>query len=243
MSFKLKYPFVKEVLIIEDDGDIANLVAIHLRDMDCNVSIAANGRVGYERAKEKSYDLIVLDIMLPEMDGLEICSRLRSEKNTAPIVMLTSKGENMDKIMGLEYGADMYATKPFNIVEFKTMLKALFRRIEISRSETYAEQCEVISAGNMTINITKKCVHIHDQRIDLTSKEFDLLALLAAHPGHSYSREQLLSLIWGYEYQAYEHTVNSHINRLRAKIEPDVANPRFVLTSWGVGYRFAEGLK
>ena len=234
---------MKEVLIIEDDSDIADLVAIHLRDMDCNVSKAANGREGYEMAKNKSYDLIVLDIMLPEMDGLEICSRLRKEKQTAPIVMLTSKAENIDKIMGLEYGADLYATKPFNIVEFKAMLKALFRRIDISRGEKNAQQCEVISVDNMTINLTKRCVHIHDQRIDLTLKEFELLALLASHPGHSYSREQLLSLIWGYEYQAYEHTVNSHINRLRAKIEPDVANPKFILTSWGIGYRFAEKLK
>ena len=233
---------MKEVLIIEDDGDIADLVAIHLRDMDCNVHKTANGRAGYEKAKEKPYDLIVLDIMLPEMDGLEICSRLRREKNTSPIVMLTSKSEEMDKIIGLEYGADMYATKPFNIIEFKAMLKALFRRIDISRSETIAEQCEVISADNLTINITKRSVHIQEERIELTPKEFDLLALLAAHPGHSYSREQLLSLIWGYEYHAYEHTVNSHINRLRAKIEPDVANPKFVLTSWGVGYRFADKL-
>lgn len=233
---------MKEVLIIEDDDDIADLVAIHLRDMDCNVTKTANGREGYEKAKDKSYDLIVLDIMLPEMDGLEICSRLRKEKNTAPIVMLTSKAENIDKITGLEYGADLYATKPFNIVEFKAMLKALFRRIDISRGEKNAQLCEVINVDNMTINITKRCVYIDGKRVELTHKEFELLALLAAHPGHSYSREQLLSLIWGYEYQAYEHTVNSHINRLRAKIEPDVANPKFILTSWGVGYRFAEKL-
>lgn len=231
---------VKEVLIIEDDEDIADLVAIHLRDMDCNVTKIVNGRIGYQKAKDKAYDLIVLDIMLPEMDGLEICSRLRREKNTSPIVMLTSKSEEMDKIMGLEYGADMYATKPFNIIEFKAMLKALFRRIDISRGETNAEQCEVINADNLAINITKRSVHINENRIELTPKEFDLLALLAAHPGRSYSREQLLSLIWGYEYSAYEHTVNSHINRLRAKIEPDVANPKFVLTSWGVGYRFTD---
>ncbi len=231
---------MKEVLIIEDDGDIADLLAIHLRDMDCNVSKSANGREGYEKARDKTYDMIVLDIMLPEMDGLEICSRLRKEKNTAPIVMLTSKAEEMDKILGLEYGADMYATKPFNIVGFKAMLKALFRRIDISRSETSAEKCEMISVDSMTINITKRCVHINDQRIDLTPKEFELLALLAAHPGHIYSREQLLSLIWGYEYHAYEHTVNSHINRLRAKIEPDITNPKYILTSWGAGYRFAD---
>lgn len=220
--------------------DIADLVAIHLRDMDCSVSKITDGLQGYEKARNKIYDLIVLDIMLPGMDGLEICSRLRKERNTSPIVMLTSKSDDMEKITGLEYGADMYVTKPFNIIEFKAMIKALFRRIDISRSEPNLAHRELISADNLTINITKRCVHIDERRIELTPKEFDLLALLAAHPGHSYSREQLLSLIWGYEYHAYEHTVNSHINRLRAKIEPDVANPKFVLTSWGVGYRFAE---
>lgn len=242
MPLRLKHSIAKEVLIIEDDGDIADLVAIHLNDMDCNVIKTANGLSGYEKAKDKTYDLIVLDLMLPGMNGLEICSRLRREKNTSPIVMLTSKSEDMEKIIGLEYGADMYVTKPFNIIEFKAMLKALFRRIDIARSETNPEQCEMISAGNLTINFTKRCVYIDEQRIELTPKEFDLLALLAAHPGHSYSRDQLLSLIWGYEYHAYEHTVNSHINRLRAKIEPDVANPTYVLTSWGVGYRFADGI-
>lgn len=154
--------------------------------------------------------------------------------------MLTARTEEIDKIRGLEYGADMYATKPFNIVEFKAMLKALFRRIGISRSESGNIRSEVIHAYNMIINLTKRSVHIDERRIDLTAKEFDLLAQLAAHPGRSYSREQLLSLIWGYEYQAYAHTVNSHINRLRSKIEPDITHPQFILTSWGVGYRFAD---
>ncbi len=233
---------MRDVLIIEDDEDIADLIAIHLSDMDCQVTKLDNGRVGYEKAMQKTYDLIVLDIMLPEMDGLEICSRLRKEKNTTPIVMLTAKTEEIDKITGLEYGADLYATKPFNIVQFKAMLKALFRRIDISRSETVTQPIEVIQIDDISINVIKKCVHKNRIRIDLTPKEFDLLVLLATHPGHSYSREQLLSLIWGYEYQAYEHTVNSHINRLRAKIETDVANPKFILTSWGIGYRFADTL-
>lgn len=228
------------MLIIEDDADIADLIAIHLGDMGCHTVQINNGREGYEKAAGNAYDLIILDIMLPGMNGLDICSRLRRDKNTTPIVILTSKSEDMDKITGLEYGADMYATKPFNIIEFKTMVKALFRRIDISRNESAPESCDVITSGKMIINIIKRSVHVGGKRIDLTQKEFDLLALLAAHPGKIYSRDQLLSIIWGYEYQAYSHTVNSHINRLRMKIEEDAANPKYVLTSWGVGYRFAD---
>lgn len=231
---------MKEVLIIEDDEDIADLIAIHLKDMDCRSVQVNNGQEGYKQASRNVFDLIILDFMLPEMNGLEICSQLRRAKNTTPIVILTSKSEDMDKITGLEYGADMYATKPFNVIEFKTMLKALFRRIDISRNESVSESHVVVKLDELVINITKRSVHIKGQRIDLTVKEFDLLALLAAHPGQSYSREQLLSIIWGYEYQAYSHTVNSHINRLRMKIEEDAAHPRFVLTSWGVGYRFTD---
>ena len=233
---------MKEVLVIEDDQDIADLLVIHLRDMDCNICKAFNGSEGYNLALNKNFDLIILDILLPGMNGMQICGNLRKEDITTPIVMLTSKSEEMDKVMGLEYGADLYATKPFNIIEFKATLKALFRRIVISRTEIIPEPCETIKAGEMDVNITKRSVNIKGQRIDLTPKEFDLLALLASHPGQSYSREQLLSQVWGYEYSAYEHTVNSHINRLRIKIESDVAHPKFVLTTWGIGYRFSDSI-
>ena len=238
----LKNIVLKEALIIEDDQDIAELLSIHLRDMDFTVSISGNGRQGCEKARAGMYDLIVLDLMLPELDGFEVCSLLRKEKINAPVVMLTSRTEEIDKIRGLEYGADMYMTKPFNVVEFKAMLKAFFRRIAICRNELPENKSEIIRARDMVIDLTRRSVHINERRIELTAKEFDLLAQLAAHPGHSYSRDQLLSLIWGYEYQAYAHTVNSHINRLRAKIESDITHPRFILTSWGVGYRFADKL-
>ncbi|MEP6747020.1 MAG: response regulator transcription factor [Bacteroidota bacterium] len=230
----------KEALVIEDDEDIAALVAIHLRDMDFGVVTESNGQAGYERALEKPFDLIVLDLMLPGMDGFSICSALRKNNNNTPVVMLTARTEEADKIRGLEYGADIYSTKPFNVVEFKSMLNAFFRRIEICRNESAAPKSRIIQVADMLINLTNKSVSIGSKRVDLTSKEFDLLLLLASNPGRSYSREELLSLVWGYEYQAYAHTVNSHINRLRAKIEPDIAHPEFILTSWGTGYRFTD---
>lgn len=233
---------LKEALIIEDDEDIAGLVAIHLRDMDFQVESQQNGRVGFERALTKRFDLVVLDIMMPEMDGFSICKALRQNNNTGPIVMLTARTDETDKVKGLEYGADMYCTKPLNIVEFKSMLKAFYRRIEICRNELIPERPEIIRAADMVINATNKSVAIGLNRIDLTSKEFDLLLQLASFPGRSYSREELLSLVWGYEYQAYAHTVNSHINRLRSKIEPDINHPVFILTSWGTGYRFTDSL-
>ena len=237
---KKKMP--KEALIIEDDEDIAALVAIHLRDMDFTVETAHNGKAGFERALEKPFDLLVLDLVLPDMDGFSICDRLRKNNNNTPVVMLTARTDETDKIKGLEYGADIYTTKPFNVVEFTSMLKAFFRRIEISRNETTASKYQTIKVADMVINVTNKSVVIGQHRVELTSKEFDLLLLLASSPGRSYSREELLSLVWGYDYQAYAHTVNSHINRLRAKIEPDITHPVFILTSWGTGYRFTDAM-
>ena len=236
------YKTMRQALIIEDDEDIAALVAIHLRDMNFHVETEGNGRLGLEKAMQQSFDLIVLDLMLPELDGFAICSGLRNNDNTTPIVMLTARTDEADKIKGLEYGADIYATKPFNVVEFTSMLKAFFRRIDISRSETVQDRRQIITFADLVINVTNKSVTVRDKRIDLTSKEFDLLLQLASNPGRIYSREELLNLVWGYEYYAYAHTVNSHINRLRAKIEPDVTHPAFILTSWGSGYRFTDTL-
>ena len=230
----------KNVLIIEDDTNLADLMEIHLKDMSYVVNKVANGAEGLEMARTDPFDLIVLDIMLPGMDGMQICTSLRQEKNTTPIIMVTAKSEDMDKLMGLECGADVYMTKPFNILEFKARVKALFRRIAIARNEINEEDTKSLQFDGLSIDLSKRSVYMNDVRIDLTPKEFDLLALLAAHPGRTYTREQLLNLIWGYEYYAYEHTVNSHINRLRAKIEPEMSNPKYIMTSWGVGYRFAE---
>jgi two-component system alkaline phosphatase synthesis response regulator PhoP len=180
----------------------------------------------------------VLDIMLPKVDGLEICKEVRRKDIYTPILMLTSKSEEMDKVLGLEVGADDYLTKPFSIREFIARAKAILRRIDAIQKEIGNEKD--ISVSELTIEGSKRRVTLRGERIDLTPKEFDLLLFLASHPGKTYTREQLLNLLWGYQYDGYEHTVNSHINRLRSKIEPDISNPKYILTSWGVGYRFNE---
>jgi len=229
---------MKRVLVIEDDKAISDLLEIHLRDLDCTISKAYDGEKGLNLALNDNFDLIVLDIMLPKLDGLEICKEVRKQSIYTPILMLTSKSEEFDKVLGLEIGADDYLTKPFGIREFIARVKAIFRRMKTMRQEI--REGDDISAGSLIIETSKRRIKLNNKRIELTPKEFDLLHLLASHPGKTYSREQLLNLLWGYQYSGYEHTVNSHINRLRSKIETDISNPQFILTSWGVGYRFND---
>ncbi len=229
---------MKKVLVIEDDKSISDLVHIHLKDMGCEVTRCYDGNDGLKEAVDNSYDLIVLDIMLPNIDGLEICKELRKQENYTPLLMLTAKSEEFDKVLGLELGADDYLTKPFAIREFTARVKAIFRRIEALQKDQ-GEKSD-IAVGDLLIDVAKRRVILKGERIDLTPKEFELLHLLASHPGKTYTREQLLSLLWGYSYNGYEHTVNSHINRLRGKIETDLSNPTYILTTWGVGYRFND---
>ncbi|HTY58458.1 MAG TPA: response regulator transcription factor [Bacteroidota bacterium] len=232
----------KRVLIIEDDRDIAQLVELHLKDLGCVCEIARDGEAGLARALGGSHDLIILDLMLPGLDGTEICREIRSEKNYTPILMLTARSEEVDRVLGLEIGADDYLTKPFSIREFIARVKALFRRVEKLKEEASRneETGEIIRAG-LAIDRVNRKVSIRGKKVELTPKEYELLLLFAAHPGRTYTREQLLNAVWGPQFQGYDHTVNSHINRLRAKIEMDVAHPQYILTAWGVGYRFAEG--
>jgi DNA-binding response OmpR family regulator len=183
------------------------------------------------------YDLVVLDIMLPGIDGLEVCRRLRAEGPYVPILMLTAKSAELDRVLGLEIGADDYVTKPFSLNELLARVKALFRRVD---SLSAPPVREFIRHGILSIDISKRTVAIAESAVELTAKEFDLLVQFAAHPGRVYSRAQLLDSVWGSGHEGYEHTVNSHINRLRAKIERDPAHPQLVLTVWGVGYKFAE---
>ncbi|SHK20309.1 DNA-binding response regulator, OmpR family, contains REC and winged-helix (wHTH) domain [Reichenbachiella agariperforans] len=232
----------KKVLIIEDDESIVELLTIHLRDLHCEVSSAYRGNEGATMAMTGDYDLIVLDINLPEKDGLDVCRELRAATVLTPILMLTARSEEIDKILGLETGADDYLTKPFNIREFTARVKAIFRRSDMSRPQNQKEELATIVLGSLSIDQEKRKVLKYNERIELTPKEFDLLILLAQHPGRSYSRERLLSLVWGYEFNGYEHTVNSHINRLRAKIEDNMNAPHYILTTWGVGYRFNDEL-
>lgn len=231
---------MKRVLLIEDDLHIKELLEIHLKDLDCELTMAMDGAMGYTLALKGAFDLIILDIMLPNKDGLEICRDLRAHQVYSPILMLTAKSEEIDKIMGLENGADDYLTKPFSVREFIARVKAIFRRVEMSKDKE--EDSAIVTIGDLLIDKGKRRVASGNDRLELTPKEFDLLYLMASNPGKSYSRDRLLSLIWGYEFEGYEHTVNSHINRLRAKIEKDLSNPEYILTTWGVGYRFNDEL-
>jgi DNA-binding response OmpR family regulator len=230
----------RRILIVEDDPDIARLVELHLKDLECAVDVERDGQSGLQRATSSSYDLIILDLMLPGLDGLEICKGVRaSSKSHVPILMLTAKSTELDRVLGLEIGADDYLTKPFSVLELVARVKALFRRVEALTPET-PQTGEVIDRRGLHIDKEKREVSVDGREVKLTAKEFDLLFYFAAHPGRVFTRGQLLDHVWQYGHEGYEHTVNSHINRLRAKIESDPSSPRYIETVWGVGYRFPE---
>lgn len=233
---------MRRVLLIEDHLDIAKLIALHVRDLGCEVEHVASGELGLERLGERDYDLVILDRMLPGMDGLEVCRRLRAGSGYIPILMLTARSSELDRVVGLEIGADDYLTKPFSIPELLARIKALFRRTDALGRGHQDPQLDdsVIQVGRLRIEPSKHRVTLQGREVSLTQKELDLLLQLAANPGRVYSRAQLLDLIWGRGHIGYEHTVNSHINRLRAKIERDPARPELILTVWGVGYKLAE---
>lgn len=234
---------MKKVLIIEDDINIVDLLEIHLKDLDCQVTREYDGTAGLQLALDRSsaYDLIILDVMLPGTDGLEICKHLRAKEIVTPIIMLTARSEEIDKVLGLETGADDYLTKPFSVREFIARVKAQLRRTKMN-ARTGITNNRLLIFGALKIDLEKRKVTLDDERLDISRKEFDLLALLTSNPGKSFNRQQILNLVWGYDFDGYEHTVNSHINRLRNKIEKDLSNPKYILTSWGVGYRFNEEL-
>lgn len=230
----------RRILIIEDDKDIAHLVELHLKDAGYEVSMAYDGASGLEQALAKPFDLIILDLMLPGLDGMEICRRVRAAPAYTPILMLTAKSGEFDRVLGLEIGADDYLTKPFSIRELLARVKALFRRVEALKSEASPGSQGLIRADGLVIDVVKRKVSLNEKEVSLTAKEFDLLLQFARHPGRVYTRMELLNLVWGYGYEGYEHTVNSHINRLRAKIEKNPAEPRYILSVRGVGYKFSE---
>jgi DNA-binding response OmpR family regulator len=228
-----------KALIIEDDRDISELISIHLSDMNMEVDKAYDGKDGLMKALNNSYRFILLDIRLPLLDGFEVCKRLRMEKNNTPVLMITSKSEEIDKVLGLEIGADDYISKPFGIRELLARVKAVLRRAERAPQGTEDDNVEFRS-DQLYINVGMRIVEVDGERIELSPKEFDLLVHLASNPGKTYSRMQLLNKVWGYEFEGFEHTVNSHINRLRSKIEKDMSQPEYILTTWGVGYKFRE---
>ncbi len=230
----------RTILVIEDDHDIARLLELHLHDVGYEVQVAQDGATGCTQALSKTYDLIILDLMLPGMEGLDICRTLRTKPNYTPILMLTAKSTELDRVLGLEVGADDYLTKPFSIRELLARVKALFRRVEVLTTPADGDAKKQIVAGDLAIDTEKRKVTLSGKTIDLTAKEFDLLLQFARYPGRVYTRSQLLDLVWGYAHAGYEHTVNSHINRLRSKIERDKSHPRYIVTVWGVGYSFTE---
>ena len=229
----------RKILVIEDDKDIARLLEVNLQEMGYDVTLSHDGSAGLALATSQPYDLLILDLMLPGMGGLEICTQIRSRPTYIPILMLTCKSSEIDRVLGLEIGADDYVTKPFSVRELMARVKALFRRVKAMESAP-ADAKKVIRAGELVVDMDKREVTLQGEPVQLTAKEFDLLLQFVRHPGRVYSREQLLNSVWGYAYSGYEHTVNSHINRLRAKIESDSSTPRYILTVWGVGYKFVD---
>jgi DNA-binding response OmpR family regulator len=226
----------RRVLVVEDEADIADLLALHLRDICDDVAIASDGHAGLRLAFARSWDLIILDLCLPGPGGLDICRALRSDDRYVPILMLTSKSAELDRVLGLELGADDYVTKPFSVSELVARVRAIFRRMEsLARDRT--PEPDLLQVGDLMVDAARRSVKINGQSVDLTAREFDLLAHFARYPGRVFRRAQLLDDVWGYGHDGYEHAVNSHINRLRSKIEPDPANPAYIVTVWGVGYK------
>lgn len=224
-----------KVLVVDDEKLIVKGIRFSLEQDDMEVDCAYDGEEALKLAAENTYDIILLDVMLPKHGGFEVCRQIR-EYSDVPIIMLTAKGEDMDKILGLEYGADDYITKPFNILEVKARIKAIIRRTGKKREQK--EDRNVVVKGEMRIDCESRRVVIGEKEINLTAKEFDLLELLATHPNKVYSRENLLNLVWGYEYPGDVRTVDVHIRRLREKIETHPSDPKYVYTKWGVGYYF-----
>ena len=229
-------------LVIEDNRDIAHLLELHLGDISRIVDVAYDGAAGLKLAAAHAYDIIILDLMLPNVGGLDICRTLRARGDHTPILMLTAKSSELDRVLGLEIGADDYLTKPFSIPELIARVKAILRRVEHNAAGTAVPPQPVVHINGLTIDAERRQVMANGKRVELTAKEFDLLWYFAQQPGRVFSRAQLLDQVWGYSFNGYEHTVNSHINRLRSKLERDPANPYYIRTVWGVGYSLAEPL-
>ena len=226
----------RRILIVDDEPLILKGLKYSLEQDGYETDFASDGEEALDKFFSGRYDLILLDVMLPKMDGIEVCQRIR-EKSTVPIIMLTAKGEDMDKILGLEYGADDYMTKPFNTLEVKARIKTIFRRTAMSAKENTQS---VLSVRDMRINLNNRSVTIGQKEVNLTAKEFDLLQLFVSNRGKVFSRENLLETIWKYDYLGDLRTVDVHIRRLREKIEKNPAQPEFIFTKWGVGYYFTD---
>jgi DNA-binding response OmpR family regulator len=230
----------KQILVVEDERDIAELIRLHLEDLNYIVTVARDGNSGHRKSSTGSWDLIILDLRLPGIDGLEICRNLRQKSEYVPILMLTSKSSELDRVVGLEVGADDYVVKPFSVLELMARVKAILRRSDLSEKK-HKKARRKVQLGSITIDSETRSATVRGNAVELTAKEFDLLLHFANNPSRVFRRAELLDSVWGYGHDGYEHTVNSHINRLRAKIETDPARPEFIVTVWGVGYKMNEG--
>lgn len=226
----------RKVLVVDDEKLIVKGIRFSLEQDGMEVDCAYDGQEALDYINKNKYDVILLDVMLPVLNGFEVCQQIREFSNV-PVIMLTAKGDDMDKILGLEYGADDYITKPFNILEVKARIKAIIRRSSVSETK---EQPKVYSYNGLRIDIESRRAYINDKEVNLTAKEFDLLELLMLHPNKVYGREELLNTVWGYDYPGDVRTVDVHIRRLREKIEESPSNPVFIHTKWGVGYYFQK---
>ena len=229
----------RRVLLVEDDAHIADLLTLYLRDEGLEVMHCARGDDGLRQLERGGWDALVLDIMLPGVDGLEICRRARAMARYTPIIIISARSSEVQRILGLEIGADDYLAKPFSVLELVARVKALLRRVEALAQNARLESGSLTIAG-LAMDPVARDARLHGARLDLTPREFDLLYFFARQPGKVFSRMDLLNAVWGYQHEGYEHTVNTHINRLRAKIEADPAQPARILTVWGRGYKFAE---
>lgn len=227
----------KRVLVVDDEKTIVKGIKFSLEQDNLTVDVAYNGIDAIENAKVNKYDIIILDVMLPGLDGFAVCQQIR-EFSVVPIIMLTAKSDDIDKILGLEYGADDYLTKPFNVLELKARIKAIFRREQLI--EMGSPKAKIIKSNEIAIDKEAHTVYIGGNEVPLTSKEFDLMELFVAHPNKVYSREDLLSIIWGYEYPGDLRTVDVHVRRLREKVEPNPSEPSYIHTKWGVGYYYKQ---
>jgi DNA-binding response OmpR family regulator len=230
----------RHILVAEDQADIRDLIVLNLQHAGYAVRAVADGRAALDHELEAASDLLLLDLMLPGLDGLEVCKALRGRGRATPILMLTAKSTELDRVLGLELGADDYLTKPFSMAELLARVKALLRRAELLRAVPTGSAAEVLRNGELEIQPARRAVRVGARQLDFTALEFDLLLHFASHPGHVFSRAQLLDKVWGYSHDGYEHTVTTHINRLRAKLEDDPMQPRFILTVRGAGYKMRD---
>lgn len=236
----VKRDLPKSALIIEDDPDVIEVVRLNISDIGLELDSASDGETGAQKAISNEYALIILDLNLPRLGGIEVCRRIREHNREVPIIMLTSRTEEVNKVLGLEVGADDYLAKPFSVAELLARLKALLRRSYLSSERSADAESEKLNCKDLEIDLARRQVRVRESIVQTTPREYELLVFLAGNPGRPFTREQISRQAWGEEFSGYDHTVSAHVNRLRAKLESDPANPEYIQTVFGVGYKFPD---